>query len=192
MNKKTNTRNMTYYGMIMAIIIVMSLVPFLGYIQIPPLAITLIHIPVIIGSILFGWKAGLLFALTFGLSSMFVAMTRGATPLDLLFINPLVSVLPRVIFGALIYPIYRFFERVQSSEALSIGITAFVSTFIHSILVLTAMFLALGLKAGSFDGNVFMQVLAAVLTVVPLLEAVASTLISIPLVKAVRKSFKRN
>jgi len=59
-------------------------------------------------------------------------------------------------------------------------------------LVLTAMFLALGLKAGSFDGNVFMQVLAAVLTVVPLLEAVASTLISIPLVKAVRKSFKRN
>lgn len=192
MNKKTNTRNMTYYGMIMAIIIVMSLVPFLGYIQIPPLAITLIHIPVIVGTILFGWKAGLLFALTFGLSSMFVAMTRGATPLDLLFINPLVSVLPRLIFGALIHPIYRFFERIHISEVLSIGLTAFISTFFHTVLVLTAMYLALGLKAGSFDGSVFMQVLVGVLTIVPLLEAVASTLISIPLVKAIRKNFKRS
>lgn len=191
MNTDKKTRDMVYYGMIMSIIIVMSLVPFLGFIQIPPIAITLVHIPVIIGAILFGWKAGLLFSLTFGLSSLFIAMTRGATPLDLLFINPLVSVLPRLIFGALIYPIYRLFERIQPSEALSIGFTAFLSSFIHSLLVLAAIYITLATKAGGFEGGILQQVLAAVFTINVTLEAVASTLIAIPLVKAVRKSFKR-
>lgn len=191
MNTSTKTRNMVYYGMIMAIIIVMSAVPFLGFIQVLPIAITLVHIPVIIGTILFGWKAGILFSLTFGLSSLLVAMTRGAAT-DLLFINPLISVLPRVIFGALIYPIYRLFERIQASEVLSIGLTAFVSSFIHSVLVLTAIYIYLAVKAEGLEvDGVFQQVLAAVLTVNVTLEAIASTVIAIPLVKAIRSSFKR-
>ena len=190
MNTNLKTTNMVYYGVIMAIIIVMSAVPFLGFIQIPPIAITIVHIPVIIGTILFGWKAGILFGLTFGLSSLFVAMTRGAAT-DLLFINPLISVVPRVIFGALIYPIYRLFEKIQSSEALSIGLTGFVASVLHSVLVLTAIFLYLSNQAGGFDGSVFQAVLAAVLTINITLEAALSTIIAIPLVKAVRASTRK-
>lgn len=191
MNTNVRTRNMVYYGVIMAIIIIMSAVPFLGFIQVPPISITIVHIPVIIGTILFGWKAGILFGLTFGLSSLIVAMTRGAAT-DLLFINPLISVVPRVIFGALIFPVYRLFEKIQSSEALSIGLTGFVSSIIHSVLVLTAIYLLLSNQAGSgVDGSVLQAVVAAVLSVNITLEAALSTLIAIPLVKAVRASTRR-
>jgi len=51
-NRSKKTKKMVYNGFIMAIIIIMSLVPFLGFIQVPPIAVTLVHIPVIIGAIL--------------------------------------------------------------------------------------------------------------------------------------------
>lgn len=191
MNTRGKTQTMVYYGMIIAIIILMSVVPFLGFIQIPPIAITLVHIPVIIGAMLFDWKAGVVFGLAFGLSSLVVAMTRGAAT-DLLFINPLISVVPRVIFGALVYPIYKLFEKVQASEGLAIGLTAFVSSFVHSVLVLTMIFFVLSGQAqgGVLDNEIFQKVLAAVLTVNVTLEAVVSTIVAIPLVKAVRTSMR--
>lgn len=189
MNTSKKTRNLVYYAMIMAIIVMMAAVPFLGYVQIFPIAITLVHIPVIIGTILFGWKAGFLFGLTFGVSSMIVAITRGAAT-DLLFINPLISVVPRIMFGLIIYPIYRLFERIQSSEALSIGLTAFVSSFVHSVLVLAAIFLLLTYEGKMVGSTIFQQLLATVLTVNVSLEAVASTIVAIPLVKAVRASLR--
>lgn len=191
MNTRIKTQTMVYYGMIIAIIILMSVVPFLGFIQIPPIAITLVHIPVIIGAMLFGWRAGTLFGLVFGLSSLFVAMTRGGAA-DLLFINPLISVVPRIIFGALVYPIYKFFEKIQASEGLAIGITAFVASFVHSVLVLAMIFAVLNVQAkgGAFDSVIFQQILAALLTVNVTLEAVVSTVVALPLVKAIRKSMR--
>lgn len=188
MNTTTKTQKLVYYAMVMAIIILMAVVPFLGFIQIPPIAITLVHIPVIIGTILFGWKAGILFGLTFGVSSMLVAITRGAAT-DLLFINPLVSVVPRVIFGALIYPLYAFFSRIFKREPASIGVTAFVSSFVHSVLVITAIFITLNMVA--WDSETFRSIMAAVLTVNITLEAVASTIIAIPLVKAMKNYLNR-
>lgn len=191
MNTQIKTKTMVYYGMIIAIIILMSVVPFLGFIQIPPIAITLVHIPVIIGAMLFGWKAGILFGLAFGASSLLVAITRGSAA-DLLFLNPLISVLPRIIFGALIYPIYKFFEKIQASEGLAIGLTAFVASFVHSVLVLTMIFVVLSGQAqgGAFDNAIFGQVLAVILTVNVTLEAVVSTIVAIPLVKALRTSMR--
>ncbi len=188
MNTTTKTQKLVYYAMVMAIIILMAVVPFLGFIQIPPIAITLVHIPVIIGTLLFGWKAGILFGLTFGVSSMLVAITRGAAT-DLLFINPLVSVVPRVIFGALIYPLYTLFARIFKKESATIGVTAFVSSFVHSVLVITAIFITLNM--GAWDVATFRTILAAVLTINITLEAVASTLIAIPLVKAVKSYLNR-
>lgn len=83
-----------------AIIVLMALVPQVGFIKIPFLAFdfTLLFIPVIIGATLFDRKGGVILGLVFGLSSLFVAYTRPATPFDITFQNPVVSVLPRVIF----------------------------------------------------------------------------------------------
>ncbi len=191
MNTTSKTQKLVYYAMIMAIIGLMAAVPFLGFIQILPIAITLVHIPVIIGTILFGWKAGILFGLTFGVSSMLVAITRGAAT-DVLFINPLVSVLPRVLFGALIFPLYSFLSKLIKSDSASIGVTAFISSFIHSILVITAIFLTLNMDAWEgLNSDMFRSIIAAVLTLNIGLEALAPTLIVVPVVIAMTRYLNR-
>lgn len=182
--RNSRTKIMAYNGLLAAIIVVMSLVPMLGFIQVGPVAIQLVSIPVIIGGILFGWKSALFLSLVFGLGSMFVAMTRG-TAGDIFFVNPLVSVLPRVLFGLSINPIYSMLGFVKSDEVRT-GITAFLSTLVHSVVVLVALFIAIGLDAGNLSG-VTQGVLGALLTTNVLIEAIASVLVSIPVVKALKR-----
>ncbi|MFB0918300.1 MAG: ECF transporter S component [Clostridiaceae bacterium] len=188
--RSNKTRKLVYNAMIMAIIIIMSVVPFLGFIQIPPVAVTLVHIPVIIGGILFGLKSSLLFATTFGLSSLFVAMTRGAAT-DVLFINPMVSVVPRIIFGFAIVLIYNLVKNTNMSEQVKIGITAFLSSFIHSLIVIAALFISMGITDPSGIGSETLKgILATLFTVNVTLEAIVATIVTIPVVIASRKVLK--
>jgi len=67
---KNRTKELTETALFVAVIIVMSAVPFLGYIPLGPINATTLHIPVIIGAILFGWKRGALLGGVFGLTSL--------------------------------------------------------------------------------------------------------------------------
>lgn len=98
-----NIKNTTILGLFTAIIIVLA--NTIGFIQVGPLAITIMHIPVIIGAILYGEKFGAVIGLIFGLISMFRAYTQ-PSPTSFLMMNPLISVLPRVSFGYLTGLIY--------------------------------------------------------------------------------------
>ncbi len=97
---KANLRETLGITIIATIIIVMAAIPQIGYIRIPIFAfdLTLLFIPVLVGSTLFGKRGALILGLVFGLSSFAVAIFRPASPFDLAFRNPLVSVLPRVLF----------------------------------------------------------------------------------------------
>ena len=56
------TKDITIDAFFLGIIILMGAVPQLGYIQVLPwLSLTLMHLPVLIGAYLYGWKKGLLF-----------------------------------------------------------------------------------------------------------------------------------
>ncbi|MBR3550144.1 MAG: ECF transporter S component, partial [Treponema sp.] len=94
--EKTN-RSINYKialtGVFGALSVVLSFTP-LGYIQIGLLAITIMHIPVILAVILAGLVPGVSVGLIFGLSSLIRAAQTGSP----FFINPLCSVLPRMIF----------------------------------------------------------------------------------------------
>ena len=70
MEHKNRTKELTETALFVAVIIVMSAVPFLGYIPLGPINATTLHIPVIIGAILFGWKRGALLGGVFGLTSL--------------------------------------------------------------------------------------------------------------------------
>ena len=95
MAMKTKTRKLAVTGMMTAIMIVMGTTP-LGFIPIGPFKITIMHLPVIIGAILEGPVVGLVLGLFFGLFSLYQAVTA-PTILSPLFMDPLVSVLPRMI-----------------------------------------------------------------------------------------------
>ena len=75
--------DMSLAGIFTAIIIAMSVVPFLGYIPLGFMNATIIHVPVIIGAIILGPKYGAYLGLVFGVTSLVKA-----TGSDLLRIQP--------------------------------------------------------------------------------------------------------
>jgi len=106
--KVLTLRKMTVIGVLGGISIMLGMTP-LGFIPIGPTKATIMHIPVIIGSILEGPIVGSFIGLIFGVFSIFQAITS-PTPVSFVFYNPLISILPRVVMGFGTYYVYKFFK----------------------------------------------------------------------------------
>ncbi|QVK20915.1 ECF transporter S component [Mycoplasmatota bacterium] len=176
-----NTRELVLNAIFIALIMVMTWVPQLGYIQLfPTIGITIIHIPVIIGALVYK-RSGFILGTAFGLSSLFVALTRPSSPIDLLFQNPLVSVLPRILFGLVIYYLYTLLNKYINNVNLTLILTAFLSTLIHSILVLFMIYVfGIELLGGS---EVALRIIGSILVTNASLEALAAILIGVPIIR---------
>lgn len=178
-----NTKEITFNAMFIAIVAIMALIPNLGIITIGPISITILHIPVIVAGIAFGMKSALITSAAFGLSTMFVAMTRAVTPIDVLFANPVLSVLPRLAFGLVIALLWNLAKNFKWNENVSIGLTAFISTILHAVFVLGTLYFFLG-----YNGDLLTQInewLVFVFTIVlsnTIVEAVAAVILTLPLV----------
>ena len=104
-SNKFGSRQIAVIGMLSAISIVLGLSGF-GFIPLPTAKATIMHIPVVIGSILEGPLVGAMIGLLFGLFSIVQNLTA-PNILSFAFINPLVSVLPRVLIGITVYYTYK-------------------------------------------------------------------------------------
>ena len=100
--KRQRTFQMVLSAMFIAMIILQSFVPFLGNIPIVALNITIIHITVIVGGIVLGPRAGFLFGFTWGVCSLILAYTSANILSFMIFTNPLISILPRLLMGGLV------------------------------------------------------------------------------------------
>lgn len=76
MNKQANVRSLVMNAVMTAIILIMSFVPFLGYIPLGFMNATIVHVPVIIGSILLGPKSGAWLGFVFGCTSLWKNTTE--------------------------------------------------------------------------------------------------------------------
>lgn len=104
-SKYLNVRRLTIIGIFGAITAVLGMTP-IGFIPIGPTRATIMHIPVIIAAIMEGPIVGGFVGLIFGFFSIFQAITA-PTPVSFAFINPLVSVLPRVLIAIVSYYVYK-------------------------------------------------------------------------------------
>ena len=116
--KRLNVRKMAVIGVLSAISIMMSMLPFIGYIPIGPTKATIMHIPVIIGAIIEGPVVGATIGLIFGLTSLWNAMTQ-PTITSIFFLNPLVSILPRVLIGVVAYYVYQGIYKISKKVYVS-------------------------------------------------------------------------
>jgi uncharacterized membrane protein len=153
--KKSTVIDITIVGIFIAIIFVMAIVPFIGYIQIPPISFTTIIIPVLAFGLIIDGRRGIVLAGAFGISSWLIALTSAVYPVDLLFINPLISILPRVIWGVFIFlsfgllnKLLNFIDKKTKKKlqdriykSLAIGSFTFILSLIHTLLVLSSFFL---------------------------------------------------
>jgi uncharacterized membrane protein len=108
-NMFKNTKELVFLSMFSAIILMLSIIPNLGFILLfPGISITIIHIPVLVGVMIVSRKQSLILGLMFGIGSLTAALMRASTPIELAFINPLISVLPRLLFAWFAYEIFHF------------------------------------------------------------------------------------
>lgn len=144
-------RSIVFDAMFLAIIAIMTAVPNVGLIQIGFISFTLLHLPVLIGAAIFGWKRGLLYGVFFGVATLIKAISYPGT-IDFLFVNPLVSVLPRALFGltaGLLFSLLRKMPKFYQ-KGIYVSVTAFVMTLFHTFLVLSILWLIYHVELDAF------------------------------------------
>lgn len=135
-------QRMTIDALFIALIIIFTFVPFLGYITVGVVSITTIHVLVILGAMLFGWKEGLLFGFTFGLFSLIKAASMPVSAGDALFLNPLISIMPRIIFGGVSGLLFDLIKKIKEPKLVFslTAVNAIFSCLLHTVITVTCMY----------------------------------------------------
>lgn len=121
-----------------ALTVIMTFTP-IGFIQVGSLAITLIHIPVILATLLAGLVPGLCTGLIFGVASLIKA-AQTQIGLNPLFLNPMVSVFPRLIFPIVVWGIFKLLNLTKSPKIFNGVLASGIGTLAHTFLVLGMLF----------------------------------------------------
>lgn len=189
MRRNKNVFQITMIAMILAILIIQTFVPVLGYIPLGPLDITIVHITVILSAVLFGPKTGLIVGAIWGILSMTRAFMQ-PTPFNVVFLNPFISVLPRLLVGWVSGVVFEFLSK-RTSKRWSYSITGFIGTAINTFLVLGGIYFLAGETYAAALGIPFSALLTALGTVIVsngLIEMIASMVI-LPIVAIPLKTF---
>jgi uncharacterized membrane protein len=141
--------------MFAAIIFILAFTPF-GFIQLPFIKATIIHIPVIIGSILLGAKCGGVLGFLFGLASL---INNTMTPVALSFVfSPLIPIpatghgsplalivcfVPRILVGILPWFVYSSLKKLLKNrfEIVSLTLAGVVGSLTNTLLVMHLIYL---------------------------------------------------
>lgn len=208
--KQTKTLKLAQIALFTALIIILAFVPYIGYIRVPILAIqaTTVHIPVIIGSILLGPKAGGFLGGVFGLTSLInntmqpgitsfcfspfiqVSEDMGGSPLALV-----VCFVPRILCGIIPYFVYKAIQNhaknKDKSRKFSLLLAGVAGSLTNTILVMGMIYLFFGHQYAEAKNIAFEAVIGVILSVVGIngtIEAIIAALIASAVAAVLLKS----
>lgn len=162
--KKTDVRRMAIIGVLSAISIMLSMTP-LGFIPIGPTNATIMHIPVIIGAIIEGPVVGITVGFIFGATSLLKALTM-PTITSFAFVNPLVSVLPRMLIGIVAYYVYKLTIKFTKNVFVSGWITGVMGSLVNTAVVLGMVYILYGARYAEALGESASAAKTLILTLV--------------------------
>ena len=152
--KKPDTRYMAALSMLSAVLLVMGMTG-IGFIPLPVIKATTMHIPVILGAILLGPGAGAALGGVFGLCSIWANTT---TPGLLSFaFSPFMTTegLPgvakslwialgcRILFGLVAGLLWKLIKKLSVKDYIALPVTAVVSTLCHTVFVMGSIYFLL-------------------------------------------------
>lgn len=188
----SRTRKLVLTAALSALIIVLGITK-LGLIPLGPAAsITILHVPIILAACLCGLPSALFTGAVFGIMSLVQAAMSPSGVLDPLFVNPLCSVLPRMLTGLVAWALWFAFNKLPKlPKTVSAGITAFLSTVCHTLLVIGCLYLFQGAATREGMGGMGYFAVIGVLAPQAALEALAATIICVAVYVGLFVSNKR-
>ncbi|UQS82156.1 ECF transporter S component [Bombilactobacillus folatiphilus] len=137
---KSKAYKIAIRAILIAIILIQSMTPFFGFIPLGVINITIIHITVIIAAIVLSPNDGALVGLIWGIGTLLRAYTSPTSPIDtLVFTNPIISVLPRILVGYFAGWTYRLLRNKMKTKLVPMISAAAVGSLTNTILVLVLM-----------------------------------------------------
>jgi len=196
------TRKITITAILAALTLLLGLTP-IGFIPIPPLTVTLMCIPVIIGTLLEGLSVGLTLGFVFGLTSLCQAIgfTLVPNPFGMWLISnfPLQAVItifiPRLLIPVVVWSVIKPFSTQEKGfkNKFGIGLSAFAGSLANTVFFLGFLYLLMLPNAEALAPNLgttpegLLSVIAGIGAMNGLPEAAVAVILTIPIVMAIRK-----
>jgi len=172
---------MVLAGVLAALIIVMSSVPFLGYIPLGVINATIIHLPVIIGAILLGPKYGAFLGLVFGITSI-VKNTFSPNLTSFVFspfyrlgeyggnfCSLIISLVPRILIGVVSYYVYVGLKNVLKGgmkDTIALAVAGVAGAATNTLLVMNMIYIFFGESYLIAGGKAYETVYGAILAII--------------------------
>lgn len=176
--KKTTIKDIAYLAIYFALILILSLVPFLGLIQVFSVSINLLTIIIVIATFHLGLRGSLFSAIFVGIGSFISALVYGKA----LFIFADIAIIPRFLLGLVSYFIYLSFRK--KVNVISIFINTFVTVLSNSILVTGMLFIHHSIVKIDFVQNFIVWI--SLIWINVLVEVIVLPILSILLFKFIK------
>lgn len=199
MEKKMDVRLLSQMALLTALMLVMAFTP-LGYIPLPFMNATTMHIPVIIGACLLGPKMGGVLGGLFGITSVLKA-TITPTLTSFVFtpfysFSPefhggwkslVVAIVPRVLIGVVTGLLFQGLRKIVHNETISLAVSGFVGSMVNTIGVMGLIYVLFGEQyaaAGGTSPKLLFGVIMGVVGMNGVPEAVIAAMLTAAVCKA--------
>lgn len=195
-------KRFTYLTLFITIELVITMVPFLGFIPLGAINATTMHIPVILAGILVGKKEGAIVGFVFGFISL-LKNTFSPTATSFVF-SPFIEIagvhgglpallivfVPRILIGYCSGAIFNGLTKLKCNESISIGISAIIGSLVNTFLVMAGIYLFFG-NAYANAMNISFSALISFIIGVIATNGIAEAIIAAAFCVAIGKAAKK-
>lgn len=198
----SNIKRFTYLALFISIELVITMVPFLGFIPLGIINVTTLHIPVILCAILLGKKEGAILGFLFGFMSM-IKNTSAPSATSFIF-SPFIEIggisggwqsllicfIPRMMIGYASGALFEILQNTKLNENMKVASSAIVGSLCNTLLVMGGIYIFFG-KAYAEVMNISYQSLVGFIMGVITTNGIAEAIAAALLCMAVYKTAKR-
>lgn len=195
--KKFNTKKLVATALMLAVIILLD-VTGIGYINIGPLSLTLMCVPVVIGTLTLGLGPGFLLGIAFAVTSIvkipqnvfYAVLFSGFVPL---MKQILVCLIPRLLIPVSVHYTGKLMRKITRHHLVYNGVAALVGPLTNTVFFLGLFYLFFHAQAAELTADMytlFMSTFTLATTINAVAELVMSVILCPPIIFAINKAFR--
>lgn len=187
-------RRLTLISLMIAITFVLALTP-IGMIRLPIVSITIAHVPAIVTAITIGLLDGVIVSLSFGILSLYLAITSPTSILDPFFVNPLISILPRLLIPIVAYFVYKglliLFAKARGGVQIATVTAIVFGNLTNTFGVYTMLYLVYAREIAEKAGKPAIELIIGAVSLTTLWKTIGIVIIASPVIYAINRVYKK-